>query len=129
MLQREISEAGSSGLPINTAERLSEIVDGLHERAIAEVVKQLEEKYSKETADLKNQIEILQQTKALLEGKLLEEQRRVSNLFIDAEQLRSDLHKEIKDYRGMKKKLKSIILKFGDSLEELRNRQFMETQD
>ena len=35
---------------------------------------------------------------------------------IDAEDVRADLHKEIKDYRVMKKKLKTVILQFRDRL-------------
>ena len=80
----------------------------------------------------KSQVTVLEQAKAILEAKLLDEQKKLSNLFIDAEQLRSDLHKEIKDYRSMKRKLKSIILQFKDRLEDLRNREItreLETQD
>ena len=54
----------------------------------------------------------LKESKISLEGQLEEEKRKVSDLFIDAEHLRSELHKEIKDYRKMKKSLKSIILEF-----------------
>ena len=43
------------------------------------------------------------------------------------------MHKEIKDYRTMKRKLKSIIVQFGDRLEELKRREItrelQETQD
>ena len=54
----------------------------------------------------------LKESKISLEGQLEEEKRKVGDLFIDAEHLRSELHKEIKDYRKMKKSLKSIILEF-----------------
>ena len=61
----------------------------------------------------------LKESKISLEGQLEEEKRKVgdcssklTNLYIDAEHLRSELHKEIKDYRKMKKSLKSIILEF-----------------
>ena len=65
----------------------------------------------------------LKEAKISLEGQLEEEKRKVSDLYIDAEQLRSELHKEIKDYRKMKKNLKSIILEFQSRLQELRHRE------
>lgn len=49
------------------------------------------------------------------------DQRVLYDLKNDAEEVRDDLHKEIKDYRIMKKKLKTVILQFRDRLEELRN--------
>ena len=65
----------------------------------------------------------LKEAKISLEAQLEEEKRKVSDLYIDAEQLRSELHKEIKDYRKMKKNLKSIILEFQSRLQELRHRE------
>ena len=65
----------------------------------------------------------LKEAKISLEGQLEEEKRKVGDLFIDAEHLRSELHKEIKDYRKMKKNLKSIIVEFQSRLNDLRHRE------
>lgn len=50
-----------------------------------------------------------------------DDSRVLYDLKNDAEEVRDDLHKEIKDYRIMKKKLKTVILSFRDRLEELRH--------
>ena len=71
--------------------------------------------------------------KGRLETKLEAESKKLSDLWNDAEDIRASMHKEIKDYRAMKRKLKSIIVQFGDRLEELKRREItrelQETQD
>ena len=79
------------------------------------------------------QINQLTGLKGRLEARLESESKKLRDICIDAEVIRASLHKEIKDYRNMKKKLKSIILQFGDRLEELKHREItrelQETQD
>ena len=93
-------------------ERLTALVDQLHEKALADAVSEVQTRHQAERKNLMTKIHELKEAKISLEGQLEEEKRKVSDLFIDAEHLRSELHKEIKDYRKMKKNLKSIILEF-----------------
>ena len=103
--------------------RFIDFVDKRHEKLIAEAVAAAQAQADRELQSLSTSLNLVTKNKNLLEQKLQAEQKKMGDLFYDAEQLRADLHKEIKDYRGMKKKLKSIILEFRERLQDLRNRE------
>ena len=81
----------------------------------------VKEKHVYERDSLKARIAELEDENIAFQDKFYQEQSKVNKLFIDAENIRADLHKEIKDYRITKKKLKSIIVQFQDRLEDLRH--------
>ena len=79
---------------------------------LKDALKEQKRAFEKVREGLQNELLASNQTKDQLESKLLAEQRKLQDLFIDAENLRAELHKEVKDYRRMKRKLKGIIVQF-----------------
>ena len=107
----------------NSEAKLSEIIEKLHTKKLDVAVKGERKQHKLETDTLNVRIKSLVAQKTKLEAKLETESKKLRDICIDAEVIRASLHKEIKDYRIMKKKLKSIILQFGERLEELKHRE------